>query len=749
MSQAHQRPELQLWAGLECTLNRVGSAQHDQLALTGHHDRPDDIDRLAALGLRTLRYPILWERFAGRAPDDAAWRDVDARMERMRAAGIDPIIGLVHHGSGPLHTHLLHDDFADGLAEFARTVAERYPWVTRFTPVNEPLTTARFSALYGHWYPHERSDALCWRATLNQIRAIRLAMDAIRAVTPEAQLVQTEDLGHTHATPALAYQAEFENERRWLTFDLLTGRVVPGHRMYDHALFLGLHPHEIARAVGDGCPPDLIGINHYVTSERWLDERLEHYPPHTHGGNHAHRYADVEAVRVLPDGVAGPRALLLETWERYRLPIAVTEAHMGCSREQQLRWLRDVWQAAGDARACGADVRAVTAWAAFGTRDWSSLVTRLDGHYEPGLFDVRAPAPRPTALAAMARTLAERGTHDHPALDAPGWWHLPERILYQAAPVHAPVRMHGRAARPILVTGAAGTLGRAFTRICAERGLAVRAVTRAELDVAVPNDVARVLRDTNAWAVVNAAGYVRVDDAEHDRDGCRRGNVEGAVALAAACAARGIPLVTFSSDLVFDGSKSVPYLERDAPAPLGVYGATKADAESRVLSILPEALVVRTAAFFGPWDDWNFVTLALRSIADGVPFAAASDLVVSPTYVPDLVHATLDLLIDGERGIWHLSNPGAATWADFARMAARAAGLDASLVHARPHAALGLTARRPRYAALASERAALMSSLEHALARYVRSRPWESVGDNSPTALSIESHGADTYLGAS
>jgi dTDP-4-dehydrorhamnose reductase len=305
--------------------------------------------------------------------------------------------------------------------------------------------------------------------------------------------------------------------------------------------------------------------------------------------------------------------------------------------------------------------------------------------------------------------------------------------------------------RPILVTGAAGTLGRAVTRLCAERGLAAFAVARRDLDVTDSREVARMLSDTNAWAVVNAAGYVRVDDAERDRDGCRRGNVEGAVILAAACAARGIPLVTFSSDLVFDGAKGAAYVESDAPAPLGQYGATKAEAESRVLSILPEALVVRTAAFFGPWDDWNFVTLALRSIADGVPFAAASDLVVSPTYVPDLVHATLDLLIDGERGVWHLANEGAVTWAEFARMAARAAGLDASLVHARPHATLGLTARRPTHAALASERATLMPSLEHALARYVRARPWETerevVGPSS-TALSIGIHGADTYFGA-
>jgi dTDP-4-dehydrorhamnose reductase len=753
MMRAHNRPQLELWAGLECTLNRVGDAQHDQLALTGHHDRPDDIDRLAALGIRTVRYPILWERFAGRAHDDATWRDLDARMDRMRTFAIDPIVGLVHHGSGPFGTHLLDEGFAEGLAAFAGSVANRYPWVTRFTPVNEPLTTARFSALYGHWYPHQRSDALFWRATLNQVRAIRLAMRAIRRVTPQAQLIQTEDLGRIHATPALAYQAAFENERRWLTFDLLTGCVLPGHRMHDHALFLGIRHGEIERAVGDGCAPDLLGINHYVTSERWLDERLEHYPAHTHGGNHRHRYADVEAVRVLPNGVAGPCALLLEAWERYRLPIAVTEAHMGCSREQQLRWLRDVWQAVCDARAHGADVRAMTAWAAFGARDWSSLVTRLDGNYEPGLFDVRAPAPRATALAAMASALVAEGECHHPVLDSPGWWQLPNRILYRAGgsnepPANAPPTARRGAARPILVTGAAGTLGRAFTRICADRGLEVRAVSRHELDVASPANVERMLRDTNAWAVVNAAGYVRVDDAECDRDGCVRGNVQGAVTLAAACAERQIPLATFSSDLVFDGMKSAPYVEGDNPAPLGVYGATKAEAEARVLAILPTALVVRTAAFFGPWDEWNFVTLALRSIAEGVPFAAASDLVVSPTYLPDLVHATLDLLIDGERDIWHLANQGAVTWAELARMAAHAAGLDASLVHARPHATLGLTAGRPAYAALGSERGALMPSLEHALARHVRARRWEVQERDQPTAFSVEPHGAATYLGA-
>ena len=735
MTDTHVRTPLELWAGFECTLNRVGDAQHDQLELTGHYDRLDDLDRLATLGVRTIRYPILWERVEGGRPFGAAWEWTDARMARLRALGIDPIVGLVHHGSGPLHTHLLDDGFAEGLAAFARAVAERYPWVTRYTPVNEPLTTARFSALYGIWYPHARDDARFVRATLQQVRATRLAMAAIRTVRPDAVLVQTEDLGRTHATPALQYQADFENERRWLTFDLLLGRVRRGHAMHHYARWCGVSDDEIARAVGESCPPAVLGINHYATSERFLDERLERYPEHTHGGNHRHRYADVEAVRVLTDGIAGPRALLLEAWERYGMPIAVTEAHLGCTREQQIRWLAEVWEAALDARALGADVRAVTAWAALGTYDWSSLVTRTGEHYEPGLFDVRAPSPRPTALAHMACALATTGTVEHPALGAPGWWRCEDRVLYpdrdDALGIGDAIVPAGR---PLLVAGAAGTLGSAFARLCGARGLAHVALPRHALDVTDRDAVERAIAESGAWAVIDAAGYVRVDDAEGDAEACHRVNVLGAETLASACDAAGIPFVAFSSDLVFDGAKGAPYVESDPVAPLGVYGRSKAACEARVLAAHPASLVVRTAAFFGPWDEWNFVTRTLAALALGVPVDAAEDLVVSPTYVPDLVHATLDLLIDGERGVWHLANAGAVSWADLARAAARAAELDESLVRGRPHAELGLIARRPRNAALASERGWIMPSLDAALAAYLRDRPAPRLFDDDLVA---------------
>jgi dTDP-4-dehydrorhamnose reductase len=244
------------------------------------------------------------------------------------------------------------------------------------------------------------------------------------------------------------------------------------------------------------------------------------------------------------------------------------------------------------------------------------------------------------------------------------------------------------------------------------------------MDIARADSVTGALDALRPWAVVNAAGYVRVDDAEHDVAACLRENTAGPVTLAAACAARGVALVTFSSDLVFDGAKGSPYVESDAPNPAGVYGQSKADAEAGVLDAHPAAMVVRTSAFFGPWDAHNFVTTALQALDAGRPVRAADDAVVSPTYVPDLVHACLDLLVDGEHGLWHLANAGACTWAALARRAAEIAGLDPGGVEGCATSELDLAAPRPLYSALGSERAWLMPSVDDALSRYVREATW-------------------------
>jgi len=731
MTSMDKLPEL--WAGVECTVTRVGDSYSDQLERSGHALRIKDLERLSDLGVRRLRYPILWERTAPKDLDSIDWTWPDERMRKIQRLGLTPIVGLVHHGSGPRYTNLLDPEFPEKLARYAGAVAKRYPWVTEYTPVNEPLTTARFSCLYGHWYPYKREPLLFARAFLAQVRGTILAMRAIRAVNPAARLIQTEDLGKTFSTPTLAYQAEFENERRWLTFDLLCGRVVPRTPMWKYFRSVGIKASELNWFLRNQVTPELLGVNHYITSERFLDERTTRYPANTHGNNGRHFYADVEAVRVCATAVAGPREILREVWERYRLPLAVTEVHLACTREEQLRWFKEVWDAAVELRTQDVDVRAVTAWAAFGMFDWNSLLTCESGYYEPGVFDLRSPAPRPTALSTMIRTLASGNEFDHPVLDTPGWWHRLERLTYQpvshqheraASPSSRSVKRTGNPSRSLLITGATGTLGQAFARICTIRGLAYQLLRRDQLDIADRDSVRRALDQYEPWAIINAAGYVRVDEAERDKERCMRENVVGPVSLAKECERQKLPLVTFSSDLVFDGLKQELYIESDSCSPLNVYGKSKAEAELRVLEHFSKALVIRTSAFFGPWDRFNFVYAVLDTLSKGRPLFAASDITVSPTYVPDLVNAVLDLLIDGEHGIWHVANPGVVTWASFAQHAAAQGGLDPAGVQPRHGCALGFVAPRPSFTALSSERGNFMPAFEDALDRCFREMEW-------------------------
>lgn len=431
--------DLELWGGPECTVNRVGDRFRDQIRESGHQDRPEDLDLFARLGITAIRYPLLWERVAPDGLDKCDWAWSDARFARLRQLNIRPIAGLVHHGSGPHYTDLLADSFAPGLAAFARRAAERYPWIEAWTPVNEPVTTARFSALYGFWYPHLRDERSFWCALLNQIDGVRLAMAEIRRVNPAAKLIQTDDLGRTYATAAVRDQAAFDNVRRWMSWDLLCGRVGPGHALWKRLCGFGLES-RLRRIADAPCPPDIIGVNHYLTSDRFLDHRIQRYPAHLRGGNPDRRFADTEAVRVLDPPPPGLRGVLREAWARYGIPLAVTEAHNGCTREEQMRWMADAWLSALDLRREGADIRAVTSWSLLGSIGWNTLLTG-DGCYESGIFEVRDGAPKATAMVGLLRTLAQRGRL-HPACHGSGWWRRPIRLHHPSVPRPAPMRDH-------------------------------------------------------------------------------------------------------------------------------------------------------------------------------------------------------------------------------------------------------------------------------------------------------------------
>jgi len=262
----------------------------------------------------------------------------------------------------------------------------------------------------------------------------------------------------------------------------------------------------------------------------------------------------------------------------------------------------------------------------------------------------------------------------------------------------------------LLICGATGTLGQAFARACAARGIRHLLADRALLDLERAGDLGAILDRLRPWGVVNAAGWVRVDEAEDQEAACHRINAAGAIALARACSARGIAYAGFSSDLVFDGNTARPYVESDPACPLNAYGRSKAAMEAGC-GELPGVVVIRTAAFFSARDTHNFAWAVADALAQGRSFAAAHDHVVSPTFVPALVDASLDLLIDRTQGIWHLAGSEAVTWSEFGERIASACGLDTRLLAPVAGAELGWQALRPHYGALSSERGPMPGSL--------------------------------------
>jgi dTDP-4-dehydrorhamnose reductase len=594
---------IELWGGVECTVNRVGERSFDQMKRSGHSSRASDLDLIAGLGIRTLRYPVLWELTAPDYGVPIDWTWADDRLLRMAALGIRPIIGLVHHGSGPRYTSLTDPGFATGLARYAEQVARRFPWVQMYTPVNEPLTTARFSGLYGLWYPHGRDNATFARALINQCRGTALAMQAIRRVNSGAQLVQTDDLGRTRGTPRMQYQVDFDNERRWIAWDLLCGRVSRHHPLYRFLIDSGIDAAELAYFLDNPGAPDIIGINHYVTSDRYLDERCDRYPAQCAGSNGCDRYADVEAVRVVPEFQPGWPSLLQQAWQRYRIPLIVSEVHLGCTREEQVRWFHEAWHSTHEARSAGVDVRAVTAWALFGSFNWNSLLTADDGHYEAGAFDVRGPQPRPTALASLLRDLTAGSRSRHPILQSPGWWHRSRSRIFEGEqrplPCHPePTMRRGREApRPIVICGALGVhIQGVVTGACEQRGLAYLGFCGEQLDICDAEAIEQWLERTNPWAVIDA-GWVHAAGVADKTTLLDEENEFGIRALAIASALLAIPLLTFSSR-----TKS------------------KAAADLAIFKHNPRALCV------------SFSELT-----------------------SDVVKVGLDLLIDGECGLWHFS----------------------------------------------------------------------------------------------
>lgn len=712
--------QVEIWGGIESTINRVRDEYFDQSEYSGHYTRKDDVDLIASLGIKMLRYPVLWEKHQPHKDTLIDWSFVEPNLLRLKELQVEPIAGLVHHGSGPRFVNFFDGSFEAGVASYAKMVAEKFPWLEYYTPINEPLTTARFCGLYGHWYPHENNEYSFYRILLSECKATVMAMKAIREVNPNAKLIQTEDLGKVYSTPLLQYQADFENERRWLSYELLTGTLTPEKRMWGFLVGLGIKETELEYFLVNPCKPYIAGFNYYITSERYLDENLRKYPEHVHGGNGRHQYADVEVVRVPYPNETGPIALVKEAWERLHLPIAITECHLHCSREEQMRWYAEMWEAVNHLKAEGVDVRALTAWAMFGTYGWNTLVTQPWGTYESGVFNLRSGRPRPTAIARMIQILAKHKVYYHPVLETAGWWKQEKRIAYPDPQVFTiKNRKPIPKSQPVLIIGKSAMLGTGFSKICEERNIHYIWLNQYDIDLTKNEGIEQIIQDLNPWALINTEEYASINSAGQHHDDCFNLIAKTPSMLAAVCKKHSVKFLTFSSGQVFDGNKKTPYTESDAVAPVNVYGQSKAEAEAFVLQHHPQALIIRTGNFFSPWDDTSFVSTTVNKLKEGRSVTVADDVTISPTYVPDLVQESLTLLLDNEYGIAHVTNNGQITEADFARKIAMMAGLNPSLIKRVPASKLQQKDPIAYNTSMQSEKGICLPTFESALEHYL------------------------------
>jgi len=320
-------------------------------------------------------------------------------------------------------------------------------------------------------------------------------------------------------------------------------------------------------------------------------------------------------------------------------------------------------------------------------------------------------------MANLIRSLSEGCKYNHPLLSTRGWWHRNNPETKASLPL-----LYQRSMKPLLIIGKTGTLGNAFARVCSDRSIAHYLLGREDVDITNIQQIEDVIEKYNPWAIINTAGFVRVDDAESAVKNCFDANTLGPQLLASACKKNQVQFLTFSSDLVFDGNKKSPYYEDDKPCPLNIYGKSKARAEEIVLKTYDEALIVRTSSFFSPWDKYNFIHHVVENLSANNDFMAACDVVISPTYLPDLVNACLDLLVDGESGIWHLTNNGEITWAELAITIAEKASLNPNKIICMNADLMNWIAPRPKYSVLKSINGNLLPSLNSALNRYLEDR---------------------------
>ncbi len=271
----------------------------------------------------------------------------------------------------------------------------------------------------------------------------------------------------------------------------------------------------------------------------------------------------------------------------------------------------------------------------------------------------------------------------------------------------------------ICIVGAKGMLGRELVRLSHEERLRVPPIRHAldveEIDIADAGRVFETLERLRPRILINAAAYTDVDGCESHEDLAWAVNADGPANLARACAACRCRLIHVSTDYVFDGSRSSPWLPNDPVRPLSAYGRSKAAGDESIRRILPDHAIVRTSWLFGVHGR-NFVKTILRLAGERDELTVVTDQIGRPTYAADLAETLLRLSVTRHCGTYHFANSGVCSWNEFAQEIIRLSG---GRIRVLPMttAELARPAARPAYSVLDTDR------IERDLA--IRPRHWK------------------------
>ena len=352
----------------------------DEYELMGHYRHwRDDVDRVAQLGVKTLRYGIPWYR-VNPAPGVFDWSWTDEVLEYMvESKGLTPIIDLMHYGTPLwLDGHFAAASYPGRVAEYAAAFAERYKTLIRhYTPLNEPAVTAAFCGRDGRWPPYLKGNDGFVKILMALTRGMAQTAEALRAVRPDTVLVHVEDVGTEFATADdLAGMAAASQAHRLLPLDLACGLVTPEHPLRGWLLEHGATEFELHELVARSPRWDVLGVNFYPWSNRQFSRR---------------RNGSVMVGRDPAHAGAALAALLRMVHARYRLPLMVTETSSTGDHAERALWMAETLSAVRQVRAEAIPVLGYTWFPMFTMIEWKYRWSRKGLHdhlLHLGLWDV-------------------------------------------------------------------------------------------------------------------------------------------------------------------------------------------------------------------------------------------------------------------------------------------------------------------------------------------------------------------------